>query len=50
MTWSKTVLYWLQDFYCGPNGWCMSGHNPWFQWIYLWAIPNVSSTYLFAGF
>ena len=42
MTWSKTVLYWLIDYYCGPKGWCTSGHNDVRTWILLYAFPNVS--------
>lgn len=42
MTWSKTVLYWLVDYYCGPNGWCATGQNDARTWIVLYAFPNVS--------
>jgi hypothetical protein len=38
MTLSKTVLYWLNDYYCS---WCTS-HNPPLKWIILFALPNVS--------
>ncbi|CAE6519788.1 unnamed protein product [Rhizoctonia solani] len=37
MTLSKTVLYWLQDYYCS---WCYTGHNPPLKWIFLFALPN----------
>ena len=37
MTFSKTVLYWLQEFYCGG---CAVGHND-FQTLFVyWVIPN----------
>ncbi|PWN52951.1 HlyIII-domain-containing protein [Violaceomyces palustris] len=37
MTASKTVLYFLNDHYCG---WCKTGHNDWKTFIVLWVIPN----------
>lgn len=37
MTLSKTVLYWLQEYYC--NG-CSVGHNSMKDLIILWVIPN----------
>ncbi|PWN22961.1 hypothetical protein BCV69DRAFT_245263 [Microstroma glucosiphilum] len=37
MTFSKTLLYFLCDYYCG---WCESGHNDWSTWIFLYALPN----------
>ncbi|QRW20832.1 hypothetical protein RhiXN_05821 [Rhizoctonia solani] len=40
MTLSKTVLYWLNDYYCS---WCTS-HNPPLKWIILFALPNTSSS------
>jgi hypothetical protein len=33
----KTVLYWLQEYYCG---WCSVGHNEAFTLWFLWIIPN----------
>ncbi|KAI0060100.1 hypothetical protein BV25DRAFT_1993127 [Artomyces pyxidatus] len=37
MTLSKTVLYWLQEYYCGG---CSVGHND-FQTLFVyWIIPN----------
>jgi len=38
MTFSKTLLYWLQEYYCG---WCATGHNDLVMWIQLFLIPNV---------
>ncbi|ODN76401.1 uroporphyrinogen-III C-methyltransferase [Cryptococcus wingfieldii CBS 7118] len=39
MTWSKTVLYILQEYLCG---WCNVGHNDrWTFWC-MWVIPNCS--------
>lgn len=38
MTFSKTLLYWLQEYYCG---WCATGHNDLVTWIQLFLIPNV---------
>ncbi|KAF9507113.1 hypothetical protein BS47DRAFT_1304407 [Hydnum rufescens UP504] len=38
MTLSKTVLYGLQDYFCG---WCSSGHNPASTFIVLYLFPNV---------
>jgi adiponectin receptor len=26
--------------FCGPNGWCKTGHNDWFTFIFLWVLPN----------
>lgn len=40
MTASKTVLYLFNDWFCGPNGWCKTGHNSLFNFIFLWFIPN----------
>ncbi len=37
MTLSKTVLYWLQEFYCGG---CAVGHNDLKTLIVYWIIPN----------
>ncbi|QRV93192.1 emopamil-binding family protein [Ceratobasidium sp. AG-Ba] len=37
MTLSKTVLYWLQDYFCS---WCATGHNASMTWLVLFAIPN----------
>lgn len=37
MTLSKTVLYWLNEHYCG---WCSVGHNDWYTLIVYWIIPN----------
>ncbi|KZT02836.1 uncharacterized protein LAESUDRAFT_660995 [Laetiporus sulphureus 93-53] len=37
MTLSKTVLYWLQELYCGG---CSVGHNSLKDLIVLWIIPN----------
>ncbi|CCM00461.1 uncharacterized protein FIBRA_02494 [Fibroporia radiculosa] len=37
MTLSKTILYWLQEYYC--NG-CSVGHNSLQDLIVLWVIPN----------
>ena len=37
MTLSKTLLYWLQEYYCG---WCSIGHNNLKDLIVLWVIPN----------
>ena len=45
MTWAKTVLYWLVDFYCGPEGWCTSRQNDTRTWIVLYAFPNVSPNF-----
>lgn len=39
MTFSKTLLYFLCDYYCG---WCESGHNDWSTWIFLYAVSMVS--------
>lgn len=38
MTWSKTVLYWLNEAWGGFDG---VGHNDWFSLIFLWIIPNL---------
>lgn len=47
MTLSKTVLYWLKEYYSGFDN---IGHNPAFELIVLWIIPNgawlVGSTYM----
>jgi hypothetical protein len=37
MTLSKTVLYWLQEYFSGYDN---IGHNPWQDLIILWIIPN----------
>ncbi|KAI0646252.1 hypothetical protein C8Q79DRAFT_1000637 [Trametes meyenii] len=37
MTLSKTVLYWLQEYYCGG---CAVGHNDLQTLIVYWIIPN----------
>lgn len=37
MTLAKTLLYWLQEYYCG---YCAVGHNPFWRLIFLWVIPN----------
>lgn len=37
MTLSKTVLYWLQEYYCGG---CSVGHNDLTTLIVYWVIPN----------
>jgi len=37
MTLSKTVLYHLQEYYCG---WCSIGHNEFKTLFWLWIIPN----------
>ncbi|SPO34754.1 related to Adiponectin receptor 1 [Pseudozyma flocculosa] len=37
MTFSKTVLYWLNDYCCG---WCKTGHNNWHDRFFLWIVPN----------
>ncbi|KAL7284251.1 hypothetical protein PYCCODRAFT_1430122 [Trametes coccinea BRFM310] len=37
MTLSKTVLYWLQEYYCGG---CAVGHNDLKTLIVYWIIPN----------
>lgn len=37
MTLSKTILYWLNEHYCG---WCSVGHNDWTTLIVYWIIPN----------
>lgn len=37
MTLSKTVLYWLQEYFCGG---CSVGHNNMVDLITLWIIPN----------
>ncbi|PNY25631.1 Uncharacterized protein TCAP_04431, partial [Tolypocladium capitatum] len=39
MTLSKTVLYWLNEYYSGFDN---IGHNPFLDLIYLWIIPNGS--------
>ncbi|POR32781.1 Uncharacterized protein TPAR_07030 [Tolypocladium paradoxum] len=47
MTLSKTVLYWMNEYYSGFDN---IGHNPFVDIIYLWIIPNgawlVGSTYM----
>lgn len=37
MTVSKTVLYWLQEYYCG---FCSIGHNDFYTIVVYWIIPN----------
>ncbi|KAI0053519.1 hypothetical protein FA95DRAFT_1552589 [Auriscalpium vulgare] len=37
MTLSKTVLYWLQEYYCGG---CAVGHNSLQDLVVYWIIPN----------
>lgn len=37
MTLSKTVLYWLQEYYCG---FCAIGHNTMSDLVVYWIIPN----------
>ena len=37
MTLSKTVLYWLQEYYCGG---CAVGHNDFKTLLVYWIIPN----------
>ncbi|EJU05867.1 hypothetical protein DACRYDRAFT_93032 [Dacryopinax primogenitus] len=37
MTFSKTVLYWAQEYYCG---YCKIGHNTISDITTLWVIPN----------
>ncbi|TBU45626.1 hypothetical protein BD309DRAFT_859785 [Dichomitus squalens] len=37
MTLSKTVLYWLQEYYCGG---CAVGHNDFKTLFIYWIIPN----------
>lgn len=37
MTLSKTVLYWLQEYYCGG---CAVGHNDFKTLFVYWVIPN----------
>ena len=37
MTLSKTVLYWLQEYYCGG---CSVGHNDFNTLFVYWIIPN----------
>ena len=34
---SQTVLYWLQEYYCG---WCSVGHNSLPDLLLLWVLPN----------
>jgi hypothetical protein len=36
-TLSKTVLYWLQEYFCG---YCAVGHNDFQTLLWLWIIPN----------
>ncbi|RDA92063.1 hypothetical protein CP533_0980 [Ophiocordyceps camponoti-saundersi (nom. inval.)] len=47
MTLSKTVLYWMNEYYSGFDN---IGHNPMLDLIYLWIIPNgawlVGSSYM----
>lgn len=37
MTLSKTVLYWLVEYYCN---YCAVGHNNVFDLVLMWIIPN----------
>ncbi|KAF9450843.1 hypothetical protein P691DRAFT_664456 [Macrolepiota fuliginosa MF-IS2] len=37
MTLSKTILYWLNDYYCG---WCNIGHNDALTLLVYWILPN----------
>lgn len=37
MTLSKTVLYWMQEYYCGG---CAVGHNDAFTLFWFWIVPN----------
>ena len=37
MTLSKTVLYWIQEYYCG---YCAVGHNDFKTLFVYWIIPN----------
>ncbi|KAJ1552568.1 hypothetical protein HK405_010810, partial [Cladochytrium tenue] len=37
MTASKTILYFLNDHFCG---WCKTGHNDWRTFVLLWFLPN----------
>ena len=37
MTLSKTVLYWLQEYFCGG---CAVGHNSMKDLLLLWVLPN----------
>ena len=37
MTLSKTVLYWLQEYYCGG---CSVGHNDFYTLFVYWIVPN----------
>jgi hypothetical protein len=39
MTLSKTVLYWLQEYYCSGNG-CTVSHNSAQDLLVYWIIPN----------
>ncbi|KAF8603046.1 hypothetical protein BDV93DRAFT_580658 [Ceratobasidium sp. AG-I] len=43
MTLSKTILYWLQDYFCS---WCNTAHNSLARWIVLFALPNVGLSQL----
>jgi hypothetical protein len=42
-TFSKTVLYWAQEYYCG---YCAVGHNDIRTLFWLWIIPNGWGSYL----
>ena len=37
MTVSKTLLYMVQEYYCG---YCMIGHNTFRDIVVLWVVPN----------
>lgn len=37
MTVSKTILYWLQEYFCG---FCAIGHNTLSDLLLLWVLPN----------
>lgn len=47
MTLSKTILYWMNEYYSGFDN---IGHNPFFDLVYLWIIPNgawlIGSSYM----
>lgn len=37
MTFSKTVLYFLSDYWCG---WCETSHNSWSVWLGLYVVSR----------
>lgn len=41
LTAAKTVLYLLNDAFCGPQGWCKTGQNEPLTWFTLWFLPNI---------